>query len=365
MMEAVSATDVRPPGDAEGGDGSPVDAFVERLPWRVSRTRRRIWVAFSLACATAVAAIAVVRASDIWWALQKFQRIVGPRLAVAIVFEVVSVAMVAVMQRRLFREAGADLSRSRAAALAYAQLAIALSAPGGPLLANTYVFREFRKRGLDEVVIGWILGTIAAVSTIALTLVTIVGARDVAGVGTTSVVVTILAVFVVLVLFIGAASPVRLNVIVVPMLLVVRRVFRRPTDPYGAWTRFATRLGTMHLGLRDWFTLFGASVVNWAADCTCFVLCARALHSQVSVTGIVLAYAAGQAIVALPLTPGGFGLFEAAVPAALVTAGVHARNALAIVLLYRFIAFWGVLLIGWTCWLLLRRFPARVGSARS
>jgi uncharacterized protein (TIRG00374 family) len=353
----VTATAERPRDDAS--DGSPVDAFVERLPWRVSRTRHRLWVAFSTACAVAVIVIAVVRATDIWWALQKFRRIVGYRLAIAIAFEMVSIAMIAVVQRRLFREAGATVSRTRAAGLAYAQVAIALSAPGGPLLANTYVFREFRKRGLDEVVIAWILGTIAAVSTVALTVVTVVGARDVTGVGTMSIVVTILAVLIIVFLFVGAVSPARLNIVVVPVLIAVRWIFRRPADPYGAWTRFATRLGTMHLGVRDWFTLFTASVVNWAADCICFILCARALHAEVPITGVVLAYAAGQGILAAPITPGAFGLFEAVVPAALVAAGVHARNALAIVLLYRFIAFWGVLLIGWTCWLLLRRFPVR------
>ncbi len=337
---------------------SPVVALADRLPWR-SRVVRRWRVVVAVLSIVLVAVVTALKASDVTWALGRFRHIAGGRLGIAIVFEIVSLAMVAVVQRRLFRQAGADISRTRAVAVAYAQAAIALSAPGGPLLSNTYVYHEFRRRGLNEVVTAWILGTIAVVSTIALTVVTIVGARDTSSFGAASVATTFLALAVLSLLLVGAVAPLRLAVIVVPTLHVWRALFRRPTDPYATWSQFATRLGTMHLRVRDWVTLFTASMINWAADCVCFILCARALHAHVSVTGVVLAYAAGQAIVTLPLTPGGFGLFEVAVPAALVAAGVHQRTALAIVLLYRFISFWGVLVIGWACWAVLRWMSER------
>jgi len=60
----------------------------------------------------------------------------------------------------------------------------------------------------------------------------------------------------------------------------------------------------------------------------------------------VLAWSAGTAATSFSVTPGGLGLVETALTAALVTAGLPATTALAGVLLYRLVGFWLVGAIG-------------------
>jgi uncharacterized protein (TIRG00374 family) len=61
-------------------------------------------------------------------------------------------------------------------------------------------------------------------------------------------------------------------------------------------------------------------------------------------------------------TPGGLGIIESALSAALINAGLTARHALAGVLVYRFISFWLVMAVGWAVMALLRRRQRRDGA---
>ena len=71
------------------------------------------------------------------------------------------------------------------------------------------------------------------------------------------------------------------------------------------------------------------------------------------------------------LTPGGFGLVELAVAAALTAGGLSGSGALAAVLAYRIINFWLVILVGWIIMLVLGDRPGAsaerevVGAART
>ena len=55
------------------------------------------------------------------------------------------------------------------------------------------------------------------------------------------------------------------------------------------------------------------------------------------------------------LTPGGLGILEAALSAALVAAGTRGDHALAAVLVYRLISFWLVMVAGWAVMAVLTR----------
>jgi uncharacterized protein (TIRG00374 family) len=55
------------------------------------------------------------------------------------------------------------------------------------------------------------------------------------------------------------------------------------------------------------------------------------------------------------LTPGGLGIVEAALSAALVAAGIRGDHALAAVLVYRLISFWLVMVGGWAVMAVLTR----------
>ena len=63
------------------------------------------------------------------------------------------------------------------------------------------------------------------------------------------------------------------------------------------------------------------------------------------------AYAAATAASSLAFLPGGLGLVDGALRAALVAGGVPSHPALAAVLLYRLVSFVGVAAAGWGAWL--------------
>ena len=342
---------------------SPLRLLAAMLPWR-SRTTRRVWrIVVGVGSMAGVAVLALMNSDALMDALGRFPHIHRDRLALAIGLEFFSVVMVAATERRVFGRVGARVSPGSALALAYAQSAIALSAPGGPVLANAYMYREFRRRGLHHVVVGWVLVTITVVSTVGLTVFSVLGAKGSSSFGWGTLVISALIVLLLATMIVAASAPLLLTPFALVLLSVSRKISHRPVDPHEAWQRFAGRLAAVELRRRDWLVLFGYAVANWAADCACLFLAARALDARLSFTSIVIAYAAGQAVLSFPLTPGGIGVFEAAVTAALVQAGMNGRNALASVLLYRFISFWAVLLIGWSCWLWLHRRRQREYSA--
>jgi uncharacterized protein (TIRG00374 family) len=93
---------------------------------------------------------------------------------------------------------------------------------------------------------------------------------------------------------------------------------------------------------------------------TCLVIAFFAVGAAVPWPGLLVAYAAGQLAALLPLTPGGLGVIEGSMGAALAAYGGNS-TALAAVLLYRLITYWAVLPVGGACYLSLcrRRAPFR------
>ena len=68
---------------------------------------------------------------------------------------------------------------------------------------------------------------------------------------------------------------------------------------------------------------------------------------------VLLAYAAATAASSAAFLPGGLGLVDGALLAALVAGGVPSHPALAAVLLYRLISFVGVAAAGWVAWFVI------------
>jgi len=363
LTSEESAPPTVPVDESAEGGRSPLSYLAALLPWRSRTSRSVLRIAVGVGSMVGVALLGLVNSDALMDAFGRFPHIRREWLALAIGLEFVSVVMVAATERRLFGRVGARVSAGSALALAYAGSAIALSAPGGPVLANAFMYREFRRRGLHHVVVGWVLVTITVVSTVGLTVFSVLGAKGSSSFGIGTLVITVLIVLLLATMIVAATAPLLLTPVAMPLLRVSHRIIHHPVDPHEAWQRFAARLAAVELRRHDWVVLFGYAVANWAADCACLFLAARALDARLSFTSIVIAYAAGQAVLAFPLTPGGIGVYEAAVTAALVQAGMPGRDALATVLLYRFISFWAVLLIGWSCWLWLHRRRQREYSA--
>ena len=87
--------------------------------------------------------------------------------------------------------------------------------------------------------------------------------------------------------------------------------------------------------------------VNWLLDCACFAFMFEAIGAPIPWKGLLLAYGAGQLAATLPITPGGLGVVEGSITVSCGSCwGAEASTAY-VVLLYRVISFWMILLIGW------------------
>jgi uncharacterized protein (TIRG00374 family) len=92
------------------------------------------------------------------------------------------------------------------------------------------------------------------------------------------------------------------------------------------------------------------ALANWVWDCGALAAAFLAVGAHVPWRGLVLAYGAAQLAANLPITPGGLGVVEGSLTVALVAYGGAQLQTVAAVLLYRLIAFWALLPVGWASW---------------
>jgi uncharacterized protein (TIRG00374 family) len=86
-------------------------------------------------------------------------------------------------------------------------------------------------------------------------------------------------------------------------------------------------------------------------------LALAALGQRLPLRGVVVAYALGQLVSAIPILPGGGGTVEATTAAGLVVAGGATTAVVTAVLLYRVIGAWGLVPLGWALWLRIPNGP--------
>jgi uncharacterized protein (TIRG00374 family) len=127
---------------------------------------------------------------------------------------------------------------------------------------------------------------------------------------------------------------------------VVRRRYRRD-DADELVKRLADRVGGEASSLRRQIRARPLEVVwwcclafsYWAFDASCLVLMFHALGVQAGTAELLVGYGIATAAGALPLTPGGIGVFEATMVATLAVFGIGAGAAVP-VLGYRLFNFW-------------------------
>jgi putative heme transporter len=277
--------------------------------------------------------------------------------ALAMLAEIVSVTAFAFSRRRLLAAGGPPPRRRSMVAITLSGSAMATSLPfAGTGLAAFYEYKQFRRRRVDPATIGWTLAVSGIFSTTSLAVLLVIGAI-LGGVG-----------------FGAAAGLAGAAVYLVPgvaVLLALRyrqvregigRLFLRVTGSIQRWrpsTRerleelpaqldgFLDRIASLRLPPRGAACVFALAALNWAADCATLALAIHATGSPVPWHALLLAWGAGAAVGSTGLTPGGFGIVELAVAAALTAGGLPASAALASVLAYRVINFWLVNGVGW------------------
>jgi uncharacterized protein (TIRG00374 family) len=93
---------------------------------------------------------------------------------------------------------------------------------------------------------------------------------------------------------------------------------------------------------------------NWLLDATCLWVCLAAFNYALNPIDLFVAYGVGNVLAAIPLTPGGLGPVEAAVPAVLRGFGVPIGIGALAVLGWRLFSFWLPIPAGAGCWVSLR-----------
>ena len=294
-------------------------------------------------------------------------RITG--LVVALALEAASLVAFARLQRWLLHEGGVDVGLVPMVQITLAGNALAMSLPGGAAWAAAWAFGQLRRRGADRVLAGWVVLVAGALASYALFMLLVIGSLVAGGRGPVASVRPLLIAlasipFIVTALVIAAK---RFPVIdkLVPLGERILETLPKGHEMSGALQRTWERLLTVRPSRAAWFEAFGLGALNWVENCGCLVACIWAVHGHIPWHGILVAYALAQVLASVPITPGGIGVVEGGLTALLVAYGLPTNVALASVLLYRAVSFWGLVPVGWGVWgyLSLRsRKPARASK---
>ena len=126
---------------------------------------------------------------------------------------------------------------------------------------------------------------------------------------------------------------------------VMRAVFRRlPFVEEETASRFVHQIADRLQDLAGQPELIRRGVIwaaaNWLLDAACLWALLWAFGSVISPVNLIVAYGIAGVVAAIPITPGGLGVVELAVPSALVGFGVPPTTAAAAVLCWRFAQYW-------------------------
>ena len=317
--------------------------------WR-PRWRRMVLIALAVAVLTA---IVIISRHTLMESVTAIGHLDWVWFVAAVAFEAVSLTAFGLSRRRLLRADGHPATFGSVMAVTYAGNALSMSLPfAGTQLAAVFTYRQFRRHGVGSAVTGWALAVSAILSTSALALLLVVGAIAGGASAATAASFALAAVFVLPALAVLLAlryQRVRtaLHRLIARLVHMSQRLFHRPRFDPNAVEDFLDRVASIKLPWPRYAEVFALAVVNWVADCACLACAILATGSRVPWHGLVLAYGAGAAVGSTGVTPGGFGLVEVTLTAALAAVGLSASRALTAVLTYRLINFWLILIGGW------------------
>ena len=336
--------------------GAPAPSH-SALPDGARAARRRAWRWIRYAVGLGLAALAVWalagRRGELSGASGYLGHLDWTWLVLAVAAELGSLAAFAIVQQRLLAAGDVDSSLPQMLSVTFAITAIANSMPAGPLVSSVFAFHQYRRRGADEAIAGWVLAAVFVAASVTLALVAAagVGIAGAEGSGLNLVWVTIGVLVAALAMGVVFVQQRALTWTIRALLRGTRRVLHWPSGDLGAHVdRIVSRLAAVSLSARAIAAIAWWGVANWILDCGCLALSFLAVGVGVPWKGLLLAYGAGQLAANLPITPGGLGVVEGSLTIALVAFGGAETSTVAAVLLYRIITFWGELPVGWGTW---------------
>ena len=268
----------------------------------------------------------------------------------AVLAEVLSIVGYGYLQQKVLRWSGAELSLSSLTLVSLANNAIAYTVPGEPAVSSAYRYRFFRRRGASGASAGWTILTILIAQAIGMSLLLLIGGL-IALTGNTGVQArgtVLVGLFVVL---IAGAFLIRRDLLLRFLGLLVRLCRRVTGHPRGDVMRriesTLQRMREIPLSNMKAIGLVAMATVLWLTDFLVLLCCFGAVRAPIPWSGVLLAFGVSQIVASLPLIPGGLGIVEGSLAVILVAYGAKKVPALAVVLIYRLLTFWAVIIVGW------------------
>jgi uncharacterized protein (TIRG00374 family) len=319
-----------------------------------SRHRRLAWTliryALGLGLGVFILLLLVGKRGELTAALRHLDHLNYAWETGAVLAEALSIVGYGYLQQKVLHWGGADLSLASLTLVSIANNAIAYTVPGEPAVSSAYRYRFFRRHGANGAASGWAILTILIAQAIGMSLLLLVGVVIAllghAGVEARGTV--IVGLFVVL---IAGALLVRRDLLLRFLGVLVRCCRRVSGHPRGdVMARIESTLQRM----REIPLSSGAAVgvvvmatALWLMDFLILVCCFGAVHAPIPWSGVLLAFGVAQVVASLPLIPGGIGIVEGSLAVILVAYGAKKVPALAVVLVYRLLTFWLVIIVGW------------------
>jgi len=268
----------------------------------------------------------------------------------AVLAEALSIVGYGYLQQRVLRWSGAKISLAPLALVSLANNAIAYTVPGEPAVSSAYRYRFFRQHGASGASAGWTILTILIAQAIGMSLLLLVGVLAAltghAGVHERGAVIAGLFV----VVFAGALL-VRRDLLLRFLGALLRQCQRLTGHPRGdVMNRIESTLQRMRdipLSKGAVVRVVSMATALWLTDFVVLVCCFGAVHAPIPWSGVLLAFGVAQIVASLPLIPGGIGVVEGSLAVILVAYGARKVPALAVVLVYRLLTFWAVIIVGW------------------
>ena len=268
----------------------------------------------------------------------------------AVLAEVLSIVGYGYLQQKVLRWSGAELSLSSLTLVSLANNAIAYTVPGEPAVSSAYRYRFFRRRGASGASAGWTILTILIAQAIGMSLLLLIGVL-IALTGNTGVQArgtVLVGLFVVL---IAGAFLIRRDLLLRFLGLLVRLCRRVTGHPRGDVMRriesTLQRMREIPLSNMKAIGLVAMATALWLTDFLVLLCCFGAVRAPIPWSGVLMAFGVSQIVASLPLIPGGLGIVEGSLAVILVAYGAKKVPALAVVLIYRLLTFWAVIIVGW------------------
>jgi putative heme transporter len=268
--------------------------------------------------------------------------------------ELVSMVALAQLERSLLRGVGARHTLRSVLATAYSSNAISVTVPIiGSSIATAYAFRDFRRAGARAEHVSVALMVAGVFSTVAFAVVAAAGALITGSpaAGAVSLVASFLLAAAVAAIVVAMRFPRARTWLVgrvTGALWVSKHVIKRPRgEPRSVVTGALDRVGALRLGYRTAAAAFGWALVNWIADVVCLVCAIKAVGEPVPWAAIRIVWTAGVGAASFSPVPAGLGIVDIVLIAALATAGLHGRYAVAAALVYRSISLKVLITMAW------------------